>query len=345
MNLIGLITDVGGRGDGSYNDSALRGLEMWAAGKKYTSNGYQPLPEAELKASIPSFLKDAGIAPLGVTPVVLAARAAGDYAPNLDRLLSEKVDLVIGLGSGIEGVLGAAAKKSPQARFLLIDPEGPPLALPNVKTAAFREHEGSYLAGVLAGLATHSGRIGFVGGVDLPLIRRCESGFVAGVMTVSRAAAGAVKRTYTGSFNSQSDGERAALDLFNQGVDVVYHAAGAGGLGVIKAAKAHSKFVIGVDSDQSHLAPSNVLTSMLKLVDYVIFTTAKEIAENRFRPGDSVLGLKENGVALAPVKADFANKEAALAEVEKLRLAVVAGRIKVPSTPEELRNFTPPPLQ
>jgi basic membrane protein A and related proteins len=346
---IGLVTDVGGRGDQSYNDGALRGLEMWAAGKKYTSGGYQALPDAELKASIPLVLKDAAIAPFGVTPVVLNAKAQEDYEPNLNLLVSEKVDLAIGVGFMIENALEAAAKKSPQARFLLIDsplldPGGKPFTLPNVKTAVFREHEGSYLAGALAALASRTGKIGFVGGMELPLIRKFEVGYVAGIKTVSAEAAGQVKRVYTGSFDNSSAGKRAALDLYNQGIDVVYHAAGSDGLGVIQAAKEQNKLVIGVDADQSHLAPANVLSSMVKQVDYVIYRTVKEVSENKFQPGDSVFGLKENGVGLAPVTIDFPNKEAALAKVEKLKQAVIEGKIKVPSTPEELQSFTPPPM-
>src|SRR4051812_22490963 len=118
---IGLVTDVGGRGDQSFNDGALRGVEMWAAGKKYTAGGYQPLPEAELKASIPEALKDAGIVPFNVVPVVLASKAQEDYEPNLNLLVTEKVDLAVGVGFMIENGVEAAAKKHPETHFLLID--------------------------------------------------------------------------------------------------------------------------------------------------------------------------------------------------------------------------------
>jgi basic membrane protein A len=347
---IGLITDVGGRGDQSFNDGALRGLEMWAAGKKYTAGGYQPLPDAELATTIPASLKEAGIKPLSVSPVVLTSKAQEDYEPNLDLLVGEKVDLAIGVGFMIENAVEAAAKKHPQTRFLLVDSplldaQNKPFTLPNVQTVVFQEHEGSFLVGALAGLASKSGKVGFVGGMGMPLIKKFEAGFVAGIKAVNPTAAEATKRVYTGNFDDSASGKRAALDLYNQGVDIVYHAAGAGGLGVIQAAKEQGKLAIGVDSDQAHLAPQNVLTSMTKHVDYAIYTSVKAIADKKFQPGDSALGLKEGGVGMAPVQIDFPNKQEALAKVEKLRKAVIDGKIKVPSTLEELGTFAPPPIE
>lgn len=347
---VGLVTDVGGRGDQSFNDGALRGVEMWAAGKKYTAGGYQPLSDAELKASVPQSLKEAGIAPLGIVPVVLTSKAQEDYEPNLNLLVSEKVDLAVGVGFMIENALEASAKKNPGTRFLLIDSplldaQSKPYTLPNVQTVVFREHEGSFLAGALAGLATKSGKVGFVGGMQIPLIRKFEVGYVAGLKMVNAKVADEAKRVYTGSFDNSSAGKRAALDLYNQGVDIVFHAAGADGLGVIQAAKEQDKLAIGVDSDQAHLAPKNVLTSMVKQVDYAIYNSVKTIVEKKFQVGDGALGLKEGGVGLTPVAVDFPGKEAALARVEKLRKAVVEGKIQVPATLEELQSFTPPAIE
>jgi basic membrane protein A and related proteins len=347
---VGLVTDVGGRGDQSFNDGALRGLEMWAAGRKYTAGGYQPLASAELETSIPASLKGAGIVPLGVTPVVLASKAQEDYEPNLELLVSEKVDLAVGVGFMIENAIEAAAKKHPGTRFLLIDSplldaQNRPFTLPNVRTVVFREHEGSFLAGALAGLVTKTGRVGFVGGMSIPLIRKFEAGFMAGVETVNPTAAEQAKRVYTGSFDDSSAGKRAALDLYNQGVDIVFHAAGADGLGVIQAAKEHNRLAIGVDSDQSHLAPQNVLTSMVKQVDLAVYTTVKAVVTNSFQAGESSLGLSEGAVGLTPVTVDFPDKHAVLARVEKLRKAVVDGKIWVPATLEELLSFLPPPAE
>jgi len=346
---IGLVTDVGGRGDQSFNDGALRGLETWAAGKKYTAGGYQALSDADLKASIPASLKDSGITPLGVTPVVLASKAQEDYEPNLGLLVSQKVDLAVGVGFMIENALEAAAKKHPETHFLLIDSpildaQNKPYTLPNVQTVVFREHEGSFLAGALAGLVSKTGKIGFVGGMAIPLIKKFEAGYIAGIKTVNAKAGDAAKRVYTGSFDNSSAGKRAGLDLYNQGIDVVFHAAGADGLGVIQSAKEQKKLVIGVDSDQAHLAPESVLTSMVKQVDYAIYMSTKSVTENKFQSGDTALGLKEGGVGLAPVAIDFPEKQAVLAKVEKLRKAVIDGKIKVPATLEELQTFAPPAL-
>lgn len=344
---IGLITDVGGRGDQSFNDGALRGLEMWACGKKYTASGYVPISEADLKTSIPETLKDATIKPLGATPIVLQAKAQEDYEPNLDLLASEKVDLAIGVGFMVENAVEKAAKKRPETRFLLIDSalldaQNKPFTMPNVKTVVFREHEGSFLVGAIAGLATRSGKVGFVGGMELPLIKKFEAGYVAGIKATNPKAAEEAKRVYTGSFDNSSAGKRAGLDLFNQGVDIIFQAAGADGLGVIQAAKEQNKLAIGVDSDQSHLAPQNVLTSMIKHVDYAIYNAVKDVAEKKFQAGDVALGLKEGGVGFTKITVDFPNKEAALAKVEKLRQAIVEGKFQVPSTLDELKAFTPP---
>jgi basic membrane protein A and related proteins len=344
---IGLITDVGGRGDQSFNDGALRGLEMWAAGKKYAAGGYQPLSDAEFQASIPPDLKSAGLTRLSITPVVLQAKAQEDYEPDLNLLVTEKVELAIGVGFMVENAVEASAKKHPQTRFLLIDSpildaQNKPYKLPNVMTVVFQEHEGSFLAGALAGLATKSGKIGFVGGMELPLIKKFEAGFIAGIKTTNPKAADEAKRVYTGSFDNSSAGKRAGLDLYNQGMDIVYHAAGADGLGVIQAAKEQNKLAIGVDSDQAHLAPQNVLTSMVKHVDYAVYTASKAVVEKKFQAGDTVLGLSNNGVGLAPVTIDFPGKDAALAKVEKLKQAVIAGKIKVPATLDELKTFSPP---
>jgi len=181
--------------------------------------------------------------------------------------------------------------------------------------------------------------------MEIPLIKKFEAGYVAGIKAVNPQAAEQAKRVYTGSFDNSSAGKRAGLDLYGQGIDIIFAAAGADGLGVIQAAKEQNKLAIGVDSDQSHLAPQNVLTSMVKHVDYAIYTSSKSVAEKKFKPGDSVLGLKEGGVGLAPVTVDFPNKEAALAKIEKLRKAVIDGKIKVPATLEELQSFTPPAIE
>jgi basic membrane protein A len=342
---VGVVIDVGGRGDQSFNDGALRGLELWAGGLRYTASGYQPATPADVAASLPRELAGAGITPLGITPVVLQAKAQEDYEPDLDMLAGEGVELAIGVGFMLENAVEAAAKKHPGTRFLLIDSrlldgQGRPYGLPNVKTVTFREHEGSLLAGALAALASKSGVVGFVGGMEVPLIRKFEAGFVAGVRSVRPDTQ--VKVVYTGSFDDSQAGKRVAQDLFAHGVDVVMHAAGADGLGVLQAAKEQGKLAIGCDSDQAHVAPGAVLTSMVKHVDYAVYLAVKEIVEKRFAPGDTTLGLEQGAVALTPPGVRFTGEADALARVDSLRQAVVEHRLNVPATREEMSAFVPP---
>jgi len=346
-NPVGLCTDVGGRGDQSFNDSALRGLEMWLAGRAYTASGYAPLTPAQVEASIPADLKALGVAvaPVRATPVVLQAKAQEDYEPNLQLLADFGAKLVVGVGFMLENAVEAVAKANPDARFLLIDSplldeSGRPYTLPNVRTVTFREHEGSFLVGALAALATKSGRVGFVGGVDIPLIRKFEAGYRAGVRAVRPDVT--VLSTFTGKFDDSAAGKRVAADLLGKGADVLFHASGSCGLGVIAAARDAGRLAIGVDSDQSPMAPGAVLTSMIKHVDLVVYQASRDALDGLFRAGDSNIGLAEGGVGYAPVAIPLPDRENAIARVEALRRAVVAGRIRVPATIEELDQFQAP---
>lgn len=342
--LIGLVTDVGGRGDQSFNDGALRGLESWACGLRYTASGYQPAQDEEVARSLPEDLqsKRAEIQRVpGLSPYVLQARAQEDYRPDLELLAQRHAALAVGVGFMLEDAVASEARAQPAQRYLLIDSpvldgNGQPVVLPNVESVTFREEEGSYLAGALAGLVTKTGRVAFLGGMQVPLIQRFEAGYRAGVAATNAAAAAQLAVQYTGSFDDSSAGKRVAQSLYGGGVDVLFQAAGADGLGAIEAAKEAGKWVIGVDSDQAHLAPASVLTSMVKHVDYAVYLAVRDVAAGRFTPGNRELGLAESGVALAPVRVDFPGKAQALAKVEELRTAIVAGRIHVPRVPEGL---------
>jgi basic membrane protein A len=338
------VTDVGGRGDQSFNDGALRGLESWACGLRYTASGYQPLSDAELAATIPSDLHDKLVSlqhVQGLAPYVLQARAQEDYRPDLELLAQRHSALAVGVGFMLEDAVAAEARTHPEQRYLLIDSpildaKGAAVTLPNVESVTFREQEGSYLAGALAGLATKTGQVAFVGGMQVPLIQRFEAGFRAGVAATNPAAAAKLAVQYTGSFDDSSAGKRVAQSLYGGGVDVLFQAAGADGLGAIEAAKEAGKLVIGVDSDQAHLAPASVLTSMVKHVDYAVYMAVRDIAADHFTPGNRELGLLEGGVGLAPVLLDFPGKAAALKTVEELRQKIMAGQIHVPRTPAEI---------
>src|SRR5204863_7829951 len=228
----------------------------------------------------------------------------------------------------------SVAARNPKTRFLLIDSpvldaSGKPTTAPNVRSVVFREHEGTFLAGALAGRLTRS-KVGFVGGMQLPLIRKFETGFRAGVRQVNPAVE--ILVAYTGTFDDERKGIEVGHDLYQRGCDIVFHAAGLDGLGVIKAAQQAGKLVIGVDSDQAHVAPRNVLTSMVKHVDMAVYLAVKDVLEGRFSGGDLVLGLREGGVGLAPVgkMVPEAQREPALAQVEKLREAIIAGKLTAP---------------
>jgi len=345
---VGLVTDIGGRGDQSFNDSALRGLETWAAGAKFSGGKYVPLNPAEVAGSVPEDLKGR-VEAVGIRPLVVQSKAQEDYQPNLGLLVDQGADLVIGTGFMLENAVEAVAKANPGSKFLLIDSpildaKGTPAALPNVRTVVFREEEGSFLAGALAGLVAKE-KVGFIGGMEIPLIKKFEAGFRAGVKTTNPKAQ--VLATYTGSFDNVAAGKQVAQDLISKGVEILFHAAGSDGLGAIQAVKearaaGKTVFAIGVDSDQAHLAPDAMLTSMVKRVDLAVFEATKDIVDGKFTAGDRVMGLKEGGVSLAPVKLQFDGKEQAMARVAELRAQIIEEKLKVPSNLAELESFSPP---
>jgi len=338
---IGLVSDVGGRGDQSFNDSALRGLETWAAGLAYSPSGYAPVSQAAFEASIPADVKALGPLPhLKVRPVVFQAKSQEDYQPSLRLSVESGAKLTIGVGFMLEKSVQAVARQNPTARFLLIDSpmlnaQNQPVVLPNVATLTFREQEGSYLVGVLAARASKTGTVGFVGGMALPLIKKFEAGFEAGVHDTDPKVK--IVTGYTGSFNDPNAGKQQAQSLLGRGADIVFHAAGSDGLGVIdavKEARAGGKnvWVVGVDSDQRHLAPNAVLTSMVKHVDLAVYREIQRVQAGTFKPGAEDWGLKEGGVALAPVAAALPDRAAVLAAVGAARAKIIAGQIHVPAT-------------
>ena len=345
---IGLVTDVGGRGDKSFNDSALRGLENWAAGvKMIAGEGYKPLSHEEymkiIKEEAPDLL-DKRIHKFDIQPMVLESKANEDYVPNLKRLADEGCKLVIGVGFMLTDAIKEVAPLYPDTYFMLIDGviENPP---PNVVCYTFKENEGSFLVGALAGQMTKKDKVGFVGGMDLFIIHKFEYGYKAGVKTVNPDCE--VLVGYTGNFTNADDGQKIAKQQFDAGADIVYHASGACGLGVIKEAQARGEgyYAIGVDSDQDYLAPGRVLTSMIKHVDYAVWLSIESVLKGTFKPGIVSLGVKEGGVGLSPMKytKDKIPPEV-LEKVEKLRKMIADGVFKVPATEEEFNNFVPPQI-
>ena len=296
---IGMVTDVGGLGDQSFNDAAYAGLKMM---------------EKE-----------------GAKITVVESAMMTDYVTNLSSLAEQGYDMVWAIGFLMHDAMVEVAKQYPKTKFGIIDSE---VNLPNVTSVLFKEHEGSFLVGVLAGLKTKTNKVGFIGGMDFPLIHKFEVGFMAGVKAVNPKAQIIVG--YTGVFDDPNKGKELALTQFSQGADVIYHASGACGIGVIKAAEEKKLYAIGVDSPQNHLSPNYVITSMLKRVDNGVYMVSKELAKGTFKAGTRTLGLKENGVGYENVVSKFFNKDQ-VQVVTGYAKRIVAGDVKVPSTREEYK--------
>lgn len=333
---VGLVTDVGGRGDKSFNDSALRGLEDWAAGWNL--------------ASVPPELAGQNITSLDINPVIVESKASEDYVPNLTKLANEGCDLVIAVGFMLESAVQEVAPQFPDTKFMLIDSAITDenfnvVTIDNVISYLFKEHEGSFLVGAMAGQMTKTGVVGFVGGMELPLIKKFEAGYRAGVLTVNPMAK--VLINYTGNFTSADDGKKNAEAQFGQQADIIYAAAGACGIGVIESAKEKGEgfFAIGVDSDQDYMAPGRVLTSMIKHVDLAVWLSIKSVVDGSFKPGIIELGVKEGGVgysALTYTKDII--PPAVLEKVNTLRDMIISGLLIVPDSLEKLDTFVPPAL-
>ncbi|MBM3460011.1 MAG: BMP family ABC transporter substrate-binding protein [Armatimonadetes bacterium] len=316
---VGLVTDVGGVGDLSFNMMANQGLE---------------LAQAEL----------------GVKPTLVESSQAADYSSNLERLVEKGCKLIFAVGFSLADAVKEVAGRHPDVHFAIIDSDGP--AAPNVSNLVFREEEGSFLVGLLAGGTSRSGKVGFVGGMEIPLIKRFEAGFRAGVKTAKPAAV--VSARYTNNWIDVAKGKELALSLFEEGADVVMHAAGQCGVGVIEAArqKGAGFWAIGVDADQDYLGtadpkapkpPSRVLTSMMKRVDKAVFDTCKAEVEGKFVGGKRSFGVKEAGVGPSPLtytKADLPAK--LLQEVERLKQAVAKGELQLPTKVEEVAGWQAP---
>ena len=247
----------------------------------------------------------------------------------LRRFAQQGYNPVIAIGFSQAQAVEKVAQEFPDTNFGIVDMV---VELPNVRSILFKEHEGSYLAGVMAAMASETGKVGFVGGMDIPLIRKFECGYKQGVMETNPDAQVFANMTGTtgAAWNDPVRGGELAKSQFAQGVDVVYHAAGGTGIGVIQAAADEGKLAIGVDSNQNAVAPGSVLTSMVKGVDQAVYDAFKDVQEGEWTPGFEVLGLAEGGVGVAMDE----NNESLLtpemkAAVEEASAKIIAGDIKV----------------
>jgi basic membrane protein A and related proteins len=225
-------------------------------------------------------------------------KEVGSYEKGFTELVEDGNDLVIGLGFMVLEDLEKVAKKYPEQQFVLVDSVS---ELDNITSIIFKEEQGSFLAGAVAGMATKSKVVGFVGGADVPLIRKFKAGFEQGVKAVKPDAE--VKVVYANDFGNAELGGKIASGMVEEGADVLYAAAGFTGVGVLKEAQARKKFAIGVDSDQYFFAEKAVITSMLKNVDVALYEAVKEFQSGKKLKSRQIeLGINENGVGLAPIR-------------------------------------------
>jgi len=246
------------------------------------------------------------------------------------RMVERGATVVLGVGFAQADAIDKVASENPEKQFAIIDVFW--LDRPNLRQYAFKEHEGSYLMGVAAALTSKTGKVGFVGGMDIPLIRKFACGYVQGVKEAKPGTE--VFQNMTGTtptaWNDPAKGAELTQAQIDRGADVIYHAAGGTGMGVIRAAADAGKLAIGVDSNQNGLAPGHVLTSMLKRVDVAAYQTLRDAKDGNFTAGVVSLGLAENGVdwALDENNASLVSDEVKAA-IEKAKADIIAGTIKV----------------
>ena len=305
---VGLAYDVGGRGDKSFNDLAAAGLE-------------------KAKKDLNIDVKE-----------LSAVQGENDQAKQdrLELLAKAGYNPIIAVGFAYATALGKVAPKYPNIHFAIIDDDS--IKAPNVEGLTFHEEQSSYLVGVAAGLATTSKTVGFIGGVQTPLIEKFQAGYVAGVHSVDPSIK--VKISYISQapdfsgFNDPAKAKVIAEGQYDQGADVVYHAAGGSGSGLFQAAVEKNKLAIGVDSDQYQTADATqqplILTSALKGVDTAVFNFIEDDASGKFTAGSERFGLKEGGVGYATSNPKI---DAYKAKIEEAKAAIIAGTITVPTTP------------
>ena len=288
-----VIFDMGGKFDKSFNQSGFDGAERW---KKESVRPY-----LEFEISNPAQREQA-----------------------VRRMAERGASPIVGIGFSQGSAIEKTARDFPALSFAIIDSR---VNLPNVQSIVFAEHEGSFLVGMMAALASKTGKVGFIGGMDIPLIRKFQCGFEQGAMFANPKASVSANMTGTtpAAWNDPARGAELAKAQFASGVDVIFAAAGGTGGGVYQAAKDNGKLAIGVDSNQNHLHPGTMLTSMVKRVDVAVYNAFKGI-----KPGVTALGLKEGGVDYAMdehnaklVTADMKQK------VDAAKADIISGKIKV----------------
>lgn len=310
---VGMATDAGGINDESFNASAYKGL---------------------LRAQNE----------LGVDIKVLESKQEADYDTNMAALVHN--DLTWGIGTAMSKTVEKEAKESPDRKFGIVDfaytKDGKNVTPSNVVCVTFKEEEGSFLMGVIAAKMTKTNKVGFLGGEETDFTKRYEYGFRSGVAAVNPKIE--VLSGYTASFTDSSKGKILANSMYNQGTDVIYHAAKGAAKGLFDAAQENSKdgkkvWVIGSDSDQYRLAPANTLSSMIKSVNNAVFDICKRLTKGDWKGGKVVsYGLKEGGIDIAP-STNKNTPQAVIDVVNSFKQKIVKGEIKVPNNQEQFAGY------
>ena len=303
---IAMVTDTGGVNDQSFNQSAWEGLQS-------LDEDYDEVEVSYLESTQES-----------------------DYEPNLQALYDAGNDLIWGIGFLMADAIRTQAELNPDQRYAIIDfawndyPD-------NLVGVVFKAEQASFLVGYIAGRMTETGTVGFVGGIEGAVIDGFDYGYHAGVKYASQDVE--VLRQYAESFNDAAIGKSIATNMYRQGADIVFHAAGGVGDGVIEAAREQDQWAIGVDRDQNDLAPEHVLTSAMKRVGQAMYNVGEQLVNGNWDGGRTIVyGLAEDGVGIAPTSDEDVPQEI-LDEVAEIRQMIIDGEIEVPFNEETYDEF------
>ena len=299
---IGLITDVGGIHDHSFNETSWKGME---------------------KAK-----ED-----FGVEINYLESKTDADYSSNIESFVDEDYDLIVCVGFKLAEATKKAAESHPDKKFAIID-DATNASLPNVTCLTFKQEQASYLVGYVAGLVTKKNNVGFVLGMGSEMMHKFGYGYLAGVYAANPKAT--VQQIDANSFADPAIGKTSATTMITNGADVIFHAAGGTGVGVIQACQENKISAIGVDTDQSSLAPDTVITSAMKRVDNAVYDSVKQLVEGTLKGGEVVYDLSKGGVDIAPTTKLLS--EDVLKKVEEVKAKILSGEIVVPGTKAEFEK-------
>ncbi len=293
-----VLYDKAGKFDKSFNEAAYKGMQKFQEDFGVDIREVEPTNEAQVEQGL----------------IKLARRGSSP---------------IVAVGFSQANAVASAAEKYPETQFTLIDMV---VDKPNVRSIVFKEHEGSFLVGALAALKSESGKVGFIGGMDIPLIRKFGCGYEQGAKFINQDVT--VYSNMIGStgaaFNNPGKANELAKSQIDSGADVVFAAAGSSGSGVFQAAKDRNKYAIGVDSNQNYIHPGTILTSMVKRIDVAAYNTWKAAKDGQWEAGVEVLGLAENGVDWS---LDEFNRPLVTAQMEakvnQIKADIIAGKISV----------------